>query len=474
MLAKSWAYARLSIGFAGMIFPISMVRAANPPRYALTPGERLIYKTNNVPTGTTLNATSEQTIEITVLRLNPDDSWHLFEQDTTHDAAASSKKPVSGASTEVKVLDVFPDGHLPATDDAEDAESSAVFPSLPPSALAMQSTWKTQTNPIEEQDYEVLQNNGKEFIESTQSSGLMDQVYLQKSSAKIHFDRSQGIVTAIDATDSGDYTNPFKSSATTRLISVEKISIAALQQLSADADLMNQVEKQDQNSWMQAQKEKRNELKVGEQNKALLLAAASRVKTESIKTHLTTMAQEVAEYAVDDAKDEAQQANLIGKPSANWQTTDLDGHKQSLEAYRGKVLLLDFWFRGCEPCMMAMPQVKQIAEEYKNKGVVTLACPMDEEANAKFVGKIFGLPYPIVCSAEIFMAYGVHEFPTLMIIDQKGIVRDLEVGYRKDLKERIEGKVDALLRRTDSQQDHPRSPKALPASAVSIQEEISE
>jgi thiol-disulfide isomerase/thioredoxin len=468
MLAKSRAYAQSSIVFAAMIFTSGMVRAANPPRYALTPGERLIYKTTNLSTGTDPNATSEQTTDITVLRLNPDGSWHLFEQDTTHDAAKDGKKPVGDASTEVKVLDVFPDGHLPATGDAEDAESSAVFPSLPPNVQAMQSTWKIQTNPIEEQDYEVLQNNGKEFIESTHSSGLMDQVYLQKSSAKIQFDRGQGIVTAIDETDSGDYTRPSKNSASTRLLSVEKISVGALQQLCADADVMNLAEKQAQDLWTQEQKEKRNELMFGEQSKALLLAAANRVQTESIKTHLTTLARESAEAAADDAKEDAQQANLIGKPSPDWQATDLDGHEHSLTAYRGKVLLLDFWFRCCEPCMMAMPQVKQIAEEYKDKGVVTLACPMGDEADAKFVGKIFGLPYPIVCSGEIIMAYGVHEFPTLMIIDQKGIVRDIEVGYRKDLGERIAKKVDALLRRTDSQPDHLRPPKSIPNPVDSI------
>ena len=56
---------------------------------------------------------------------------------------------------------------------------------------------------------------------------------------------------------------------------------------------------------------------------------------------------------------------------------------------------MDFWYRGCGWCMYAMPQVKQLAEDYKDKPVVVLGMNTDRnEEDARFVVKELGLDVP--------------------------------------------------------------------------------
>ena len=59
---------------------------------------------------------------------------------------------------------------------------------------------------------------------------------------------------------------------------------------------------------------------------------------------------------------------LIGKPVPDFSATDLDGNPISLQDYRGKVVLLDFWAVWCAPCIAEMPNVKNVYDTYKDEG----------------------------------------------------------------------------------------------------------
>src|SRR4029079_2071993 len=54
-----------------------------------------------------------------------------------------------------------------------------------------------------------------------------------------------------------------------------------------------------------------------------------------------------------------ERAALIGQPAENFQTTDLDGKPLALADLRGKVVLLDFWYRGCGWGVCRMPHIEE-------------------------------------------------------------------------------------------------------------------
>jgi len=60
--------------------------------------------------------------------------------------------------------------------------------------------------------------------------------------------------------------------------------------------------------------------------------------------------------------------------------TDLSGKPQSLEAFKGKVVVLNFWATWCGPCRDELPMLDKLVKEYGDKDVVILAASIDDES----------------------------------------------------------------------------------------------
>ena len=148
-------------------------------------------------------------------------------------------------------------------------------------------------------------------------------------------------------------------------------------------------------------------------------------------------------HYIDEAK---RFAELIGHAAPSWEIKDLEGRTHSLDQYRGKVLVLDFWYRGCGWCMRAMPQVKHVADHYRGRPVAVFGMNNDQKVDdAKFVVEKMELDYPVLRSDETPGKYGVRGFPTLIVIDQEGRVADIHTGYSPRLFENVTAAVDRLL-----------------------------
>ena len=120
------------------------------------------------------------------------------------------------------------------------------------------------------------------------------------------------------------------------------------------------------------------------------------------------------------------------RPAPPWQLTGwTDGKDRSLADYRGKVVLLDFWGIWCGPCVRELPSLERLKEKYEAKGVVFLGIhsPGEEiEQVRKFLG-LKGITFPSGIDAgelntygTTVERYGVTGFPTIILVDRKGLV----------------------------------------------------
>lgn len=119
----------------------------------------------------------------------------------------------------------------------------------------------------------------------------------------------------------------------------------------------------------------------------------------------------------------------IGLPALEFSAKTSDGKRISLEDYKGKVVLLDFWASWCNPCRAEMPNVKKVYEEYHDKGFEIIGISLDDkEANFKKYMDSEQMTWPQIFDgngwkSEIGQLYAVTAIPATYILDRDGIIR---------------------------------------------------
>jgi len=127
---------------------------------------------------------------------------------------------------------------------------------------------------------------------------------------------------------------------------------------------------------------------------------------------------------------------LVNRPAGSFTLTSYDGEPMTMEAHRGRVVVVNFWASWCHPaCYQEAPILERNWRAYRERGVVVLGVDIQDKAEAaqKFIAD-FSLTFPNALDpgGRVSVDYGVYGVPETFFIDTKGRIRAKHVGAVTD------------------------------------------
>jgi thiol-disulfide isomerase/thioredoxin len=156
-----------------------------------------------------------------------------------------------------------------------------------------------------------------------------------------------------------------------------------------------------------------------------------------------------------EAELEAISTRGLGDAAPELDGEDLDGKPMRLADFKGKVVLLSSWATWCRPCMKLVPHERKVATRLqgrpfaivgvnadREKEKALAACERERMTWRSFVNERAGRP-------RIAQAWGLAVWPTLYLIDHKGVIRKRWVG--SPVLEELDTTIDRLVEKAEQE-----------------------
>ena len=123
----------------------------------------------------------------------------------------------------------------------------------------------------------------------------------------------------------------------------------------------------------------------------------------------------------------------VGDAAPNFTLKTLDGKQVSLSDYRGKAVMINFWYATCPGCLAETPGIERFyaAQQAAGKSFVILAVnSVDDAPTAQQFVQQYGITYTPVLddNQRVATLYNLNATPTSYFIDRQGIIRFVQVG----------------------------------------------
>lgn len=134
------------------------------------------------------------------------------------------------------------------------------------------------------------------------------------------------------------------------------------------------------------------------------------------------------------------------KPAPDFTLTDAKGQAVTLSAYKGRVVLLDFWATWCGGCKTEIPWYMEFDKKYRSRGLAVIGVAMDDEGRKAvdpFV-KQKGIDYMIVIGNDaVAKQYKLTAMPLTLLIDRNGRIAVSHAGVVNRIE--FENSIQRLL-----------------------------
>lgn len=170
---------------------------------------------------------------------------------------------------------------------------------------------------------------------------------------------------------------------------------------------------------------------------------AEKLLDESIKNGVLgeLISRMANNYKKSVALEKARENIKPGKAAPDFKLKNLKGEEMSLDSFKGKYALLDFWGTWCGWCIKGMPNMKKYYAKYKNKMEIVGICCRDTEDKWRKGVKNLELPWTNLYngnSDKIVIDYAVSGYPTKVLVDPEGKIVEVFVGESEEMYKKLD------------------------------------
>lgn len=174
------------------------------------------------------------------------------------------------------------------------------------------------------------------------------------------------------------------------------------------------------------------------QNKDII-AVYARMTEQEIEARIAAQKQKKAD-------DKATRKALDGAVLESLAFVDMEGNHHNLESLKGKVVVLNFWFIQCKPCVAEFPDLNKLKTEFKGQPVEFFAVAWNKKAAlAKFL-TTKKLDFTVVPEGRPLVdQFKIPHYPYNIVIDQEGKAHYISDLLSTNVLKRVKRKVKSLL-----------------------------
>ena len=148
----------------------------------------------------------------------------------------------------------------------------------------------------------------------------------------------------------------------------------------------------------------------------------------------------------------------------------LAGGEATLDTWKDKLVILNFWATWCTPCTIEMPSLEKLWRAYGGRGLVVVGVSVDRGAPRELIDpylKNLSLTFPILLDPQMDVAnsWKVPGVPATFIIRPGGDVAGMVVGFREWDSQEMKALLESLLPRGHDPAASAVTPPGVPPAA---------
>lgn len=159
------------------------------------------------------------------------------------------------------------------------------------------------------------------------------------------------------------------------------------------------------------------------------------------------LAEMEVNYKIKKEKDKADRKELDGTTLNELAIEDIDGNIHTLESLKGKVVLMNFWFIHCKPCVAEIPDLNELKTKFKDKDVVFLAVALDNKKSLDKFIETHPFDFTIIPKGrELAERFKIPHYPYNVILDKTGKLHYVSDVLSLNITNRLKRKIYSFLK----------------------------